>query len=408
MVKKLMGNFGWAINFSILIGILALIMLIILFIAALFTRTPESKDVLKYFDSTFLIKATNYNKTVLLISIAERFLTWAFMAGIIYIFWKNFYINNRIPLILAAALFALFSIILFLIILPLQYYREFVIDHRFALSNQTLPSWFIDILKDRAISLIINTLGLSIIYALIIYLPKHWWIAAAAIFILFIIIASFISPVIIDPLFYKFSILEDKQLTNEIINVTEKAGVSIGSILVADASKKTNRVNAYFTGVGKTKRIVIYDNLLNQYTKKEVLSVIAHEVGHWKYKHIVKNIAMGAAGIIILFFIMYSLKSGLQLGASVKLVLILFILFGLISYITMPLQNFVSRYFEGQADNIAVELTADPQTQVFMLEKLARSNLANVKPNNIVKYLIYSHPPIMERIKSIILYTLAS
>ncbi|MCG2791623.1 MAG: M48 family metallopeptidase [Actinomycetia bacterium] len=408
MVKKLMGNFGWAINFSILIGILALIMLIILFIAALFTRTPESKDVLKYFDSTFLIKATNYNKTVLLISIAERFLTWAFMAGIIYIFWKNFYASNRIPLILAAALFALFSIILFLIILPLQYYREFVIDHRFALSNQTLPSWFIDILKDRAISLIINTIGLSTIYALIIYLPKHWWIAAAAIFILFIIIASFISPVIIDPLFYKFSILEDKQLTNEIINVTEKAGVSIGSILVADASKKTNRVNAYFTGVGKTKRIVIYDNLLNQYTKKEVLSVIAHEVGHWKYKHIVKNIAMGAAGIIILFFIMYSLKAGLQLGASVKLVLILFILFGLISYITMPLQNFVSRYFEGQADNIAVELTADPQTQVFMLEKLARSNLANVKPNNIVKYLIYSHPPIMERIKSIILYTLAS
>ena len=408
MIKKLMGNSGWAINFSILIGTLALIMLVILFIAALFTRTPESKDVLKYFDSTFLIKATNYNKTVLLISIAERLLTWAFMAGIIYIFWKNFYTGNRIPIILAAALFALFSIILFLIILPLQYYREFVIDHRFALSNQTLPSWFVDVLKDRAISLIINTLGLSTIYALIIYLPKHWWIAAAAIFILFIIIASFISPVIIDPLFYKFSVLEDKQLTNEIIKITQKAGVSIGSILVADTSKKTNRVNAYFTGVGKTKRIVIYDNLLNQYTKKEVLSVIAHEVGHWKYKHIIKNIAMGAAGIIILFFIMYLLKSGLQLGPSLKLVLILFILFGLISYITMPLQNFVSRYFEGQADKAAVELTADPQTQVFMLEKLARSNLANVKPNNILKYFIYSHPPIMERINSIILHTLAS
>jgi len=401
MVKKLMGNSGWAINFSILIGTLALIMLVILFIAALFTRTPESKDVLKYFDSTFLIKATNYNKTVLLLSIAERFLTWAFMAGIIYIFWKNFYASNRIPIILAAALFALFSIILFLIILPLQYYREFVVDHRFALSNQAPPAWFVDVLKDRAISLIINTLGLTTIYALIIYLPKHWWIAAAAIFILFIIIASFISPVIIDPLFYKFSVLEDKQLTNEIIKITQKAGISIGSILVADTSKKTNRVNAYFTGVGKTKRIVIYDNLLNQYTKKEVLSVIAHEVGHWKYKHIVKNIAMGAAGIIILFFIMYLLKSGLQPGASVKLVLILFILFGLISYITMPLQNFVSRYFERQADKIAVELIADPQTQLLMLEKLARSNLANVKPNNIVKYLIYSHPPIMERINSI-------
>jgi STE24 endopeptidase len=323
------------------------------------------------------------------------------MAGIIYIFWKNFYASNRIPIILAAAIFALFSIILFLIVLPLQYYREFVIDHRFALSNQMLPEWFIDVLKDRAISLIINTLGLSTIYALIIYLPKHWWIIAAAIFILFIIIATFISPVIIDPLFYKFSVLEDKQLTSEIIKITQKAGVSIGSILIADASKKTSRVNAYFTGVGKTKRIVIYDNLLNQYTKKEALSVIAHEVGHWKYKHIVKSIAMGAVAIIILFFILYLLKSGLQLGASIKLVLILFILFGLISYMAMPLQNFVSRYFEGQTDKIAVELTADPQTQVFMLEKLARSNLANVKPNNVVKYLIYSHPTIMERINSI-------
>src|SRR4030067_3011641 len=108
MVKKLMGNFGWAINFSILIGILALIMLVILFIAALFTRTPESKDVLKYFDSTFLIKATNYNKTVLLVSIAERLLTWIFMAGIIYIFWKNFFVVNKISVKLAAALFSLF------------------------------------------------------------------------------------------------------------------------------------------------------------------------------------------------------------------------------------------------------------------------------------------------------------
>ncbi|MCL5071877.1 MAG: M48 family metalloprotease, partial [Actinobacteria bacterium] len=303
MTKKSMGNFGWAINFSILIGILALIMFIILFIAALFIRTPESKDVLKYFDSTFLVKATNYNKTVLLISIAERFLTWIFMAGIIYIFWKNSYTSNRVPIISASALFALFIMILFLIVLPLQYYREFVLSHRFGLSNQTLSSWFIDILKERGLSLIINTVGLSTVYALIIYLPKHWWIAAASLFILFAIISSFISPVVIDPLFYKFSVLEDKQLTNEIIKITEKAGVNIGSILIADASKKTKKINAYFTGIGKTERIVIYDNLLNQYTKKEVLSIIAHEVGHWKNKHMIKNLVMEAAGIIILFFI---------------------------------------------------------------------------------------------------------
>lgn len=401
MIKKLMGNSGWAINFSILIGILALIMLIILFIAALLTRIPENRDVLKYFDSAFLSRATNYNKTVLLISIAERLISWVFMAGIIYIFWKNFYNNNRIPIILAAALFALFSIILFLMLLPLQYYGGFVVAHRFALSNQTFPAWFVDILKDRAITLIINTLTLTIIYTLIIYLPKHWWIASAAIFILFIIIANFIFPVIIDPLFYKFSTLEDNELKNEIINITEKAGISIGGIMVADASKKTNMVNAYFTGLGKTKRIVIYDNLLKQFTKKEVLSVIAHEIGHWKLKHIFKSIVIEAAGTIILFFILNLLKSGLNIEISVKLILILFILFSLITYITIPLQNYVSRYFEVQADRIAVELTGDSKTQIFMLEKIARSNLSNVKPNNLLKYLIYSHPPIIERIDSI-------
>ncbi|MCL4415929.1 MAG: M48 family metallopeptidase [Actinobacteria bacterium] len=396
-----MNNFGWAINFPILAGILALVMLITLLIAALLSRAPESRDVLKYFDSTFLARATNYNKAALLISIAEKFLTWVFMAGIIYIFWRNSYTSNKIPIISASALFALFIMILFLIVLPLQYYREFVLSHRFGLSNQTLSSWFIDILKERGLSLIINTVGLTTVYALIIYLPKHWWIAAASLFILFAVISSFISPVIIDPLFYKFSVLEDKQLTNEIIKITEKAGVNIGSILVADASKKTKKVNAYFTGIGKTERIVIYDNMLNQYTKKEVLSIIAHEVGHWKNKHMIKNLIMEAAGIIILFFILYLLKSGLWLNNSVKLVLVLFVLSTLITYVTMPLQNFVSRYFEVQADRTALELTADPQTQIVMLEKLARSNLASVKPDNLLKYLIFSHPPIMERINSI-------
>ncbi|MCE5329768.1 M48 family metallopeptidase [bacterium] len=396
-----MGNFGWSINFLILIGIIVLVMLIILFIAALFIGSSKSKDVLKYFDGDFLDKAAAYNKIILIISVAEKLLTWIFMAGIIYIFWRNFYVSNRIPIILSAALFVLFGMILFLILLPLQYYREFVIDHRFALSTQTLSAWFADAVKDGIIYIIISTLGLTSIYALMVYFPEHWWIAAVVIFILFIIAANFIFPVIIDPLFYKFSTLEDEELEKEIMKITQKAGVSIGSILVADASKKTNGVNAYFTGIGKTKRIVIYDNLLNKYSKKEVLSVIAHEVGHWRYRHIFKNITMGAAGIIILFFILYVLKSGLQLQASVRLVITLFIVFSLITYIAIPVQNFISRYFEKQADKIAVELTGDSQTQIDMLEKLARSNLAYVKPGNLLKFLIYTHPPIMERINYI-------
>jgi len=402
MINRLIGsNFGWSVNFLILIGIIVTTILIILFIAAFFIEASRDKDVLKYFDRDFLNKAASYNKTNLFISVAEKILTWIFISGIIYIFWKNFYVSSRIPIILSAALFVLFSITLFIILLPLQYYREFVIDHRFALSTQTLSAWFTDAVKDGIIYIILNTVGLTSIYTLMVYLPEYWWIAASVIFILFIVVANFIFPVIIDPLFYKFSILEDKELEEEITKITQKAGISIGSILIADASKKTNSVNAYFTGIGKTKRIVIYDNLLNKYSKKEVLSVIAHEVGHWKHKHIFKNITIGVAGIVTLFFILHALKTGLQLEASVKLVITLFMMFSLLTYIAIPVQNFISRYFEKQADKIAAELTGDSQTQMDMLEKLARSNLANVKPGNLLKFLIYSHPPIMERINYI-------
>ncbi|MCL4384777.1 MAG: M48 family metallopeptidase [Cyanobacteria bacterium] len=401
MVKKILNSYGGSINFLILISIIALIMLIIFFISVLFIRTPDNKDVLKYFDNNFLNKATNYNKTILLTSVAQKLLTWAFLVIIIFLLKNNSYINNRITIMAAAVIFVIFNIILFLINLPLQYYQEFIVEHKFALSSQTFSSWFTDILKDSTISIIINTLGLTAIYALIIYLPKHWWIAAAAVFILFIIIASFIFPLIIDPLFYKFSPLNDAKLKQNIIDITGKAGVNVGNILVADARKKTNKVNAYFTGIGKTERIVIYDNLLNQYTKKEVLSVIAHEVGHWKYKHVIINIAIQTVAVVILFFILSLLKSGLNMGVSVKLIMIFLIVIMLISFISTPLQNYISRYFEKQADKVALDLTNDPDTQILMFVKLAKSNLSDVKPGIIIKYMVYSHPPIMERINNI-------
>jgi len=154
MVKKILNSYGGSINFLILIAIIALVMLIIFFISVLFIRTPNNKEVLKYFDNNFLNKATNYNKTILLTSVAQKFLTWIFVAIIIFLLKNNLYINNRITIVAAAIIFIIFSIILFLINLPLQYYQEFIIEHKFALSSQTFSSWFTDILKDSTISII--------------------------------------------------------------------------------------------------------------------------------------------------------------------------------------------------------------------------------------------------------------
>jgi STE24 endopeptidase len=400
-MKKTMASFGWTTNILILIGLLSVIMLIILLVAAIQLKPYTGNDTLNYFSRDFLENAAHYNKTVLLLSIAERFITWAMMAGILFIFWKNFYFNNRIPILLAAGIFALFSVVIFLIVLPLQYYRSFVIDHSFGLSNQTLASWFMDVLKDRAITLVINTAALTLLYTLIIYMPGNWWLVASAVFIIFLIIVVFIYPILIDPLFYNFSPLEDKELQKSMIKMTDDAGIEVEKILIADASTKTNRVNAYFTGLGNTKRIVIYDNLLNNYSKEETLSVIAHEIGHWKYRHIFLSIIMGAAGIFMIMFILKLIQANINLNTSVKLVIILFIVFSLLNYLSMPLQNFVSRQFEKQADRTVFELTGDRDTQVEILGNLARSNLSNVDPGPVLKYILYTHPPTMDRIRSL-------
>jgi STE24 endopeptidase len=322
------------------------------------------------------------------------------LSAIIIIFWKFPFANKRTSIFMAFVMFAAFVLILEIILLPLQYYRSFVLEHRFGLSNQALSAWFSDIFKEKAIALVINSFVMTVIYGLIIYVPKHWWIAAAAIFIIFIVAAIFIFPVLIDPLFYKFSTLDNKNLESRIIEMAEDAGIKIESILVADASRKTNRINAYFTGIGSTKRIVIYDNLINKNTEDEVLSVIAHEMGHWKYRHIFISIIIGSAGMALLLFILRIMQVNLQAAPCIKLVALMFFFFTLISYITMPLQNCISRQFEKQADKTAIELTGSPEVSISIFKKLAYANLSNVSLHQILKYIIYSHPPIIERIKS--------
>ena len=420
-MKKTMQNYNWTFNFSIATVIAGFVMLAILLVASIMIKPAAGPEVLSRFSVSFLTKAADYNKSVLLVSIAERFIYWTAMIAMVSLFWKNTHANTRIAIYWAVLIFIAFNIILYLVMLPLQYYRGFVLGHSFGLSNQSLSAWFIDILKDRAISLVINSGIMTLIYVLIVKFQKNWWITAASVLILFFILANFIYPVIIDPLFYKFTPLKDEALIKEISALTDKAQIKVDKILVADASRKTNTVNAYFSGIGNTKRIVIYDNLLNNHSRGEVLSVIAHEIGHWRYRHILFNTIIGCVEIILLVFILKIVQSGLQANASgrlvqigpsfplefgqpmnfgIKLVIILFILYSFLSYLVMPLDNFISRQFEKQADKASVMLTGDPQTQIKIFENLAVANLSDVKPGKVLKYTIFSHPPIMERIEA--------
>ena len=220
--KRKMTELNAALIISIIVSALCVIMLIILLISALRMKPYYDSGALKYFNDKFLKSAFEYNRTSLLISISERFLSWAVMALALLAVWKFSLTAGRVNFWVAMAIFAAFNIILYLVLLPLQYYRGFILEHQFGLSNQTLSAWFTDILKDRAISLLINTGILTLIYILLIKFPGIWWVAAAAIFIVFIIFANFIFPVLIDPLFYNFTPLQDEHLKSEIEKIREQ------------------------------------------------------------------------------------------------------------------------------------------------------------------------------------------
>jgi len=322
-----------------------------------------------------------------------------FMMAILFIAWKYFSKTPRIPILMALAYIALFYVILQLILLPLSYYRGFIIEHRFGLSNQTLSMWFSDFIKSRAISFVISTGALTGIYALMVYLPKYWWQVSAVAFIIFIIIGTYLYPIIIDPLFYKFEKLEDNKLKSQIIDISRKAGIEIEDVLVADASRRTSRANAYFTGIGNSKRIVIFDNLLNKFTGQQTVAVIAHEIGHWHYKHIIKNIILGSALGVLAVFLLQIILGKAGLVGDFKAILLIILLMSTLSFITMPVQNTISRFFEKQADEFALKLTEDPEVQISLTVKLASSNLSNVCPHPLIKVLLYIQPSKMERIK---------
>lgn len=389
----------WTGGIWIVLGSLAFLMALILLIAAITSKPDYSKEVLHYFNKDFLTEASQYNKISLTLSIIRKLLTWIIIIVIIFATWKYFSQNPKISVLLAAGYIALFLIILQLLLMPFDYYRGFVIEHKFGLSNQVFSSWLVDCLKSKAISFLINLAVLTVIYTLMTYIPKYWWIIAGAAFIVFLIIGIFISPLIIDPLFYKFKPLEDEEMRLAIEDMANEAGIKVDEILIADASRRTNKINAYFTGIGATKRIVVFDNLLEKFNRKESLTVIAHEIGHWKYLHIVKSFIIGAISGLLLIFFSKILAGKIGMTGDIRFILIIFLLFSIVMFISLPVQNIISRSFEKQADEVAIKLTDDPQTQISLMKKIAVSNLSSVNPSLIIKYIIYSHPPIIERIE---------
>jgi STE24 endopeptidase len=307
--------------------------------------------------------------------------------------------------------FILFVIILSVLISvltsPLNFYSGFILEHKYHLSNQTFGQYLIDKLKSLIVSLLIGIPILLLFYYLLKNYPDNWWLFfSVAMFFISVVLAQ-IFPILIFPLFFKLKPIEDTQLVNEIKELADSNNFKFSKIYSFDLSSKTKKANAALTGLGKTKKIILGDTLLNLLTLDEIKTVLAHEIGHYKLKHIQKNLLWGTIQSFLIFYLIDKLyKNSLSLFGfnsidQISAFPILIIWGFLIGIIVTPLSNYLSRKYEYEADEFAVKSTALPVAFKSALTKLFEKNLADKEPHPFVEWYFYSHPSFHRRLKNI-------
>jgi len=301
--------------------------------------------------------------------------------------------------------FGIFGIIQSVITFPLSFYSDYTLEHKYGLSNQTIPGYFKEKIKGMLIGLLLGIPLLLIFYFIIKNYSESWWLILGAVMFFFSVIIGRLAPTLIMPLFYKFKPLENEEIKQKILSLCEKTGVRIQGIFEFNMSKNTKKANAAFTGIGKSKRIILGDTLLKNFSPEEIETVFAHEMGHYKKRHIMKlmtvSVFMTFAGLY-LTSLAYSNSLntfGFNSVSEIAALPLLFIYLSLFGLITSPISNILSRKFEWEADTFAIETTRDKGAFISAMEKLADQNLADKTPNKIIEFLFHSHPSIDKRIK---------
>jgi len=304
--------------------------------------------------------------------------------------------------------FTIFMVLTFAVGLPLSYYAGFVRPHAYGLSNQTWGKWWGDELKALAVSVVAGSLLLWQPYLLVRKSPTRWWFWTS---LLAIPIAAFfilIAPIVIDPLFNTFGPMKDRELERRILELAGRAGIDGARVFEVDKSVDTNTVNAYVTGFGGSKRIVLWDTTIRKLDPDELLFVMGHEMGHYVLGHIVKSIFFSAVLILVTLYTFHRLQAGLiarfrdRFGcselsdvASFPLVLLLV---GLLSLVVTPVANAYSRWQEHEADRFGLEITRDNHAAATAFVKLQQENLSLPRRGTLYKLWRASHPLPGERI----------
>jgi len=302
---------------------------------------------------------------------------------------------------------AVFGGIYFLLNLPLGYYSGFVLPHRFGQSNQTLKDWIIDQLKGLAVGAPFGLILLELLYLALRVTGDLWWLWAAGGLLVFNVLLINLAPILIMPLFNKYVPLDDehKELADRLLKLAERAQTKVRGVFKFDMSKRTKSANAALTGIGNTRRIVLGDTLINEFSTDEIETVLAHELGHHVHRDIPVLVTFGILSMTLGLYLA-SLGLNWAIGtfgftspADVAALPALGLIFGIYDFFTMPLNNAISRWRENMADDYALQATGKHEAFASAFTRLANQNLGEVDPESWVVFMFYSHPPLGERIE---------
>jgi len=345
-------------------------------------------------------------------SLFDNALLVAFLFGGVIAAYDHFVTGLNCSFVVSAILF--FLILTWaqsLLGIPFSLYGTFRIEERYGFNTMTPRLWLMDFLKSQAIGSLLMIVLIGAAFWLIQWSPVHWWIWVWGFMALFSLFMMFLSPYVIEPLFNKFDPVTEEGLEAEIRAMMERAGLTVSRVMQMDASRRSRHSNAYFTGIGRVKRIVLFDTLIRQMSHGEIVAVLAHEIGHWKKGHIWKRLVtaelLALAGAWVGFRLLNweGLPGMLGLAGNISLparMMLLSFIGSLAFFPLTPLSAWLSRRHEREADRFASDLTGRPQDLASALVKMSAENLSNLFPHPFYAAWHYSHPPVVERVRALL------
>lgn len=351
-------------------------------------------------------KSKQYNNTKLFWGLAEN----VYVTILMYLFGfasfssviEQIYLKKYNILFLALYSFAAIMV-LFVLNVGFEFYTAYYIEKKYELTNEKISSWAVKYIKSILLSLVLGVPVFVVVYYFMTKTGVFWWLYTFIFLLILNIIIGMIAPILILPIFYKFSKLDNEELENKMRNLADKVNVKLEGLYKFNMSKETKKANAAFTGIGKTKRIILGDTLLDALDNNEILAVFSHELGHYSKKHILKSVFFSSIMLFVMFYFTGFVKFEYTPDGDLMFLNIFRVVFWimLIQNIASIFQNYISRKYEIQADNYAKDIMGDPKYLISALQKIHKQNMGDEDPNKIIEFIFYSHPSVKKRIKNL-------